>query len=578
MTNISFSAQKRNLKAKNPELKATEILHSLIFGGAGLKFLGWGVADKLLLPDGSWKKLGNDGWRFWSVPTEQRQRQWWNPIWDHLKGNYRGVVAINAKDVPFVSVDLDRHDASIPAKSHSLRVLKAGRLVKRNFPELYWPVAELNEKNGSAKLFGFTGKPIPIDRARELGQRVHDFLVENGFGHIEVFPGNCAQVGLPMRIDKTTIISSGILGKCVRKKKIDGKFINFETYSAAAFLGAIRSRSHYDEDMLHRVLKRACANLPDRPAAEKIQFPVRRIAEAQGQPEAIQRPKALGDYTDESNSLTRQLSALLELARRLRRVPSEKESLSFIKENRLYTGDWADNDSRRAGRVRWILRHIAKTFDPAKCISAKDHVHFGKFDNWALNHVGTLREKVRRNVDEYGNILEGRGRTVVDWRFVSVMLSILEFCFDHPTLDRSLSEDSARKIWESSLRSKIIDEPWNGHKWAIVRDWLDEIGVIDVFDRRWHFDNGRGQAMRWRPTDEFYELHSWFKKKRIPSVNDAIPLEEFLKQEQHPPSLNYYENKKTLLAVLRTEGRRSRAPPWTLLAPKAVMRPRTDHY
>ena len=53
-----------------------------------------------------------------------------------------------------------------------MRVLKAGRLLKRYFPGLCWPVAEVNDKNGSTKLFGFTGKPIAIDRARELGQRI----------------------------------------------------------------------------------------------------------------------------------------------------------------------------------------------------------------------------------------------------------------------------------------------------------------------------------------------------------------------------------------------------------------------
>ena len=255
------------------------------------------------------------------------------------------------------------------------------------------------------------------------------------------------------------------------------------------------------------------------------------------------------------------MRALLELARRVRRVPSEEEALSFIMENHLYSGDWADNEGRRRGRVRWILDHIAKTFDPAKCASAKYNVQFGKFDNWARTHVGTLREKVRRYVDEYGEIHEHRGRSVVDWRFVSVMLSIVEFCFAQPNPDRSLSEKGARDIWESSLRAKIIDVKWDDHKWAAARDWLHEIGVVDVFDRRWHFNHGDGQAMKWRPTDRFNNLHVWYKTKKLPSINDGVPLVEFIKRKQHTPPLNYYLGTETLIAGSEAQEGRSRAPP-----------------
>ncbi len=503
------------------------------------------------MPDGTWQKEGKDGWRFWTIPTEQDQRKWWNPVWDHLKGNHRGIVALNAKDVLFVSADFDRHDGSVLARDHTLRVLNAGRLLKRHFPELYWPVAEVNDKNGSAKLFGFTGKPIPIETALDLGRRIHDFLVEHGFGDPEVFPYNCVQVGLPMRTDKKTIVSSGVLGKCPRKKKLDDKMVLFETYSTVAFLDAIRARSCYDEDTLHRVLKTACANLPDRPVAKVSEVPVLKTEEPITKREAVKVPMALGDYNEEPNALTRQLRALLEMARRLRHVPTEREALAFIKENRLYSGDWADNEARRRGRVRWILKHIAKTFDPAKCGSAKYKIHFGKFDSWARTHVGTLREKVRRYVDEYGVIHEQRSRTTVDWRFVSVMLSIVEFCFDHPNPDQSLPQTGARALWESSRRAHLIDVDWDDRKWAIARNWLDEIGVIDVFDRKWHFGNGNGQAMKWRPTDRFHDLHVWYKTKRQPSINEPVPLEEFL-QGMHPqPPLNYYLDKKARSVLQR---------------------------
>jgi hypothetical protein len=566
MSIVAFITKKRNRKTRNPEQQATETLHNLFYGGAGAKFLGWQRADKLLLDDGTWKKLGKDGWRFWTIPTEEDQRRWWNPVWDHLKGNNRGIVAINATHVPFLSVDQDRHDGSVLADAHVLRVLKANRLLKKQFPELYWPVAEVNNGNGSAKSFGFTGKLIPIEVAVELGRRVHDFLLENGLGDLEVFPFNCVEVGLPMRTDKTTIVFAGVLNKVWRKKKVDGKMISFETYSAAAFLDAIRSHSYFDESTLHHVLKIACENLPDRPVSSVVDVPVKAeqpVSETKGatKTETGMMPKALGSYGDEPNALTRQLRALLELARRLHRVPSEEEVLSFLKENRLYSGDWSENEGRRQSRVRWILGHITKTFDPAKCGSAKYKVEFGKYDNWARTHVGILREKVRRYVDEYGEIHEQRGRSIVEWRFVSVMLSILESCFANQYPDKSLPEKGARRLWESSYDAGVIDIRWNEHKWAIARDWLHKLGVIDVFDRKWRYCNGSGQAMKWRPTDKFYGLHVWYKTKRQPSLNDPVPLQEFLLGMHTPTPLNYYLDTEPLVARFSIEKLRSRPPP-----------------
>ncbi len=561
MSIIALTTRKRYSNPKNPEARATEALHSLFFGGAGPKFLGWGRADERLLPDGTWEKVGKDGWRFWSVPTEGDQRNWWNPVWDHLKGNHRGVVAYHAKGVPFVSVDLDRHTGEVPARDHIFRVLKAGRLLLRHFPELRWPVAEVNRGNGSAKFFGFTGRPIPIDRAVELGREVHSFLLAQGLGDLEVFPFNCGQVGLPMRVDKTTITGTGALDSCARKKKVDGSFVRFETYSAVAFLDAIKSRSPYSEDTLHRVLKAACANLPDRPVANAPVAETPAFMDPEAELEGVEPQRTLGDYTDEPNALTRQLRALLELARRLHRVPGEAEALSFLKENRLYSGDWSDHRSRRISRVRWILTHSAKTFDPAKCASAKYKVGFGKFDNWARAHVGTLREKVRRYVDEYGEIHERRGRAVVDWRFVSVMLSIVEFCFTHPNRDQSLPQLGARRIWESSYEAGLIAVRWDDRKWAIARDWLEEAGVIEVFDRKWRHGHGSGRAMKWRPTERFHDLHVWYKTKKQPSVNDPVSLADFLAGMQPPHPLNYYLDTNVLLAGFCSVEGRCRPPP-----------------
>lgn len=533
----------------------------MIYDDAGRKFLGWQQADRLLLPDGTWQKTGPDGWRFWTIPTEPDRLRYWNPVWEHLKGLHRGVVAIKAGAVPFVAVDLDRHHDSILAHDHILRVLNAGRLLRQHFPEVSWSLAEVNPNNGSAKLFGVTGRPIPTDRARELGQKVHAFLLEQGVGDIEVFPFNCVQVGLPARADKDTVCPTGLLGKCLRRKKVDGKMVQFEAYSAAGLLGAFRSRAFYDENALHRALKFACANLPDRPTIEIL--PVAQPPVSQGEPQAhaLSAPRAADDYRDEPNALTRQLHALLELTRRVRRVPTRREALAFLKSSKLYSGEWVDNERRRERRVAWILAHIAKTFDPAKCRPARHSICFGKYDNWARVHVGFIRAKPRRTLNEFGEVCERRDRTTVDWRFVSVMLSVLEYCFDHPNDDDSLPQAGARRIWDACYVEKLIGVRWNDHKWAVARDWLDEVGVVEVYDRDWHYRRGAGVAMKWRPTDRFRSLHIWYRAKVLPAVDEPVALEAFLSERNPPPPLNYYLDPNGLSIPLPPLEARCRPPP-----------------
>ncbi len=407
-------------------------------------------------------------------------------------------------------------------------------------------------------------------------------MIESGVGACEVFPFNCSQVGLPARYDKTTITPTGILARCMRRKKLGDRMVAFEAYSAAALLDAIRSRLPYDEFTLLQILRESCAKLPDRVEHDPthvehgtdhragelvhVERGISRICTKQaGKDETASKscksPTSLGDYQAEPNSLTRQWKALLELARRLRRVPDEDEAMAFILENRLYSGAWLDNLNDRRRRISWIIRRIAWTFDRSRCISAPYSIQVGKYHNWARHHVGILREKPRRFVDEYGNVGEVRGRSTADWVFVSAMLSVVEVCFEHANPDQSLPESRARAIWEACYRQGLISIRWSSAKWRLTRDWLCDIGVIDIFDRAWHYNNGHGQAMKWRPTPAFRDLATWYKTTKESSLQDAVSLAEFLKKEHHTPSLKSYGNMSVLLGTVGAVERRSRSPP-----------------
>ena len=556
------------------EATATAALQDRLYFGVGKKFLGFQIADEVIQDDGSWKKLGKDGFRHWTVPVEEMLRRRWHPVHDHLKGLHRGLVAIGSSHVPFVAADFDRHWASVDPHDHMWRVMKAGRLLRKHFPQFCW-IAEVNSLNGSMKFFGFGNGPIPIAEAQKVATRIHEILLEHGCGavnrqgkqEVEVFPHNCVQVGLPMRTDKVTIISSGILEKCIRRRKDqDGVFEKFQTYSALAFCRALADMGCYNELTLLSELKKACANLPFVPVT-KLSIPV--IAMSPDQPQVVaitsDVPRSTGDYQDNPNAYERQQDALLELCRRIGRVATVNEGLEFIRGNGLFSGEWADNEARRRCRVKYLLGRIAMTFDKTKCNEGNDplrirEVNVGKYDNWARSFVGKVTG-ARRHVDEYGNVVERRSASV-DWKWVSVFLSVVEHCcVTCPNQDGSLPQNRAEYIWSVLKNLGRISSKWDEQKWKVARDWLERRGVIRIVDRKWRFGHGNGQAMKWAVGDGFDRLHIWWKTVRESSGNPAVALDVFLGNMLHTPSLNSYPHKAEPEMAIPSRDSSSRGPP-----------------
>jgi hypothetical protein len=553
------------------EATATKALQRRFYYGVGRKFLGWQIADEFLQDDGTLKKAGKDGWRHWNVPIEETPRRRWQPFYQHLKGWHRGVVSIGCTHVPFISADFDRHAESVDPDDHIRRVLKAGRLLEAAFPQLCW-VAEINPRNGSMKYFGFGYGPIPISTAENFATQIHYLLLGNGCGalnkkgkqEIEVFPHNCVQVGLPMRTDKVTVVATGVLPTCIRRRKnSDQVFENFETHSALAFLGSLRDGTSYDEATLLNELNKGCANLPF-VSSIKASCPV--IPIRVEQPEmvvistdaplgpivtrVIPRPInnisiAKGDYSSDPNSYLRQLGAMLELCRRLKRVATVEEGLNFIQMNGLFSGNWSENESRREHRVQYLLNGIALTFDPTKCCGtanrpgASSPINIGKYDNWARSFMSKVTG-TRTRVDEYGTVFETKSVSV-DWRWISAFLSVVEHCcVTCPNEDGSLPQHWAEFIWRSLNETGVISLKWDDRKWKVSRDWLEKRGVIKIVDRSWQYRQGDGKAMIWAVGMEFDRLHVWWKRVKESSGNPTVPLEEFLKNMLHYPSLKAY--------------------------------------
>jgi hypothetical protein len=545
-------------RKKITEATATKWLQSRIYFGVGPRYLGWSEQESEP--------------RFWRTPS-QEDRYKWNPILEHLKGCFRGLVWAGSTHVSFITVDLDRHSGETLTNPHILEVIATGRLLSRYSSNalgyrLNW-CPEVNPRNGSVKFFGWGDQPIPIEIAQKIGEQIHEAMRQKGIlgpkDCREVFPCNHPQVMLPMRSDKLTIIDSGVLPKCTRKQReyvyddeavpfIDkreftkiemvyldeerAKFtlVPYETYSVMSFWQWLRRGGHYSESTLLETLKQACANLPDEINIGNSSVDVPDQEEPQPEADKSKRvPKYTGD--NNPNSFERQRDALLVFCRQMKRVVSQGEALHYIKANRLYSGSWEQNLARRRSRVRWILKRIAKTFDAGKCHGVRHDVQVGKFDQWARHHVGTIKGRDRRTMDEFGNVIIKENRYQVDWQFISAFLSVVEYCLvTSPNDDGSLPHVRAKDVWNRCYQGARIVVPFCDRKWAICRDWLEKQGVLDVVDRNWH----RGKAMRWKVGHNFHQLPQWWKRRKKPSLLEAVPLEEFLRGRRATTGLNTY--------------------------------------
>ena len=505
------------------ESAATRHLNWLFYYGCGTRYLGWDFGRWSILEDGSQKLVKAPGPRVWSVPEDCTEKIRWNPVWLHLKGCPRGVCRGHGERfLPFVTVDLDRHDGRVSAKVHIQAVLAAGQLLIRDYGFLSWLV-EVNPKNGSTKFFGFTSHPIPVDHADRLSQQIHDSLIAAEIGKREVFPHNSPQVFLPMREGKTSIIDTGVLGTCERRRaNRHGKREKFQTYSAVAFVEWLRRGKSFDEHTLEKTLISACLQLPDQPKPLAAQIACTPSTPTETPIKRVSTPTNL---RDEPDSFIRQREALMEFCRRNRRVVSVAEGLAFIKTTNLFTGSWEHNRGKRKLRISQILAYIAKTFDASLCTGVRHEINVGKYDAWAKKHCPDgWRAGVRKSLDQFGNILLRQlNRTVADLQFVSVFLSLAEYIALHDkNNDDSVPSARAESLWTLLYDQGVIAVPFCPRKWKITRDRLERLGVVKI-DHDYH----RGQAMKWWTGDWFPGLGLW-KAKKGKGIMEAVALAEFL--------------------------------------------------
>ncbi len=486
------------------EATATTALSRWLYRGHGEKYLSLEVSEDRI------GRAVDAGPRRFLCPTKRQDYARWLPLREHLLGDQKGVVSdAETTLLPFIAVDIDRHDGSIKADDHQRIVIDAGRYLK-TIPHVKWLV-EVNPRNGSTKFFGFrrTGDHFTKREIKQLSSKIRGELIHKGLCHnnnVEVFPDNSHAVWLPMRRDKVTIVDDGMLARCNRKIRDvtyfpQRVFESIRCYSALNFMAWIHNGDNYDEVTLASALRYACAGLPDEvpntsthkdtapsPAARELDNPIPAKSVA----------FASEFDSDEPNAFKRNWSALLPFARQFfrsnKRLPKIKEALGYLKINNLFSGRWEDNESNRRHRVGAILGKIAETFDPSLLQSNQQVQLDHGIRRWCQRHFPNGLKAKRRVINSME--MTCRVKTIhVPAQFVEHCVGVIAFCLNDSLENDALPVNRIKAVWQLVKNAPS----WNQEYFQAVRRHLEQIGVVEIYDK----NDEPGKAWRWREGTNF---------------------------------------------------------------------------
>lgn len=492
------------LKQKS-ESELTKVYSFLLFDGTGQYYLGWKHPQYRVEENGELTLLmGRQydfGPRHWKV---ENSAPYWKgaALHEHLKGCFRGLVAHEDSgntSVPAITADIDRHHGE-DIKTHIVAVIKVGRLCKMMFPNLRWLV-EVNPNNGSVKFFGFRrDMTIPMDEARQMAAKLHTAVVNiTGNEKTEIFPHNCGQVLLPMRLDKSTIVTGGELAKVQRYKNTSLGREYFDTYSMRAFERWFNGRGQYDEMTLFRTLQRSCkqatgwgVDAADKPANAAASLAAEAPSSATVDDSYISVGSSLPQNTPThfskiANAFERKREFVLWLTRQMGHVPTLEETLTAYRQSRLYGGDWNDGLAKRKCDFKSVIKFVAKTFN-AGLTSSESYLREElnqKIQQWKARARGqmvytrefTTRLHQSRSLDEFGRVEFSHGRKrLVDGRYLPAVMGIVE----HVRMsDGGIPRDVIQHWWEQLTDEGLLPN-WTKETWLAYRTVLVQLGWIKM--------------------------------------------------------------------------------------------------
>jgi hypothetical protein len=248
--------------------------------------------------------------------------------------------------------------------------------------------------------------------------------------------------------------------------------------------------------------------------------------------------------------------------------PGIEDALSLLHAKGLYSGRWEDNFRKRATRVGQILNYTEQTFDPKEMTKGNGRaivLRLGRFSWWVRQHFGSGITAHRTDLRRFDPVemTAPKVKTVIPASFIDTFLVVVDACLrQDPLANQAVPTNRIKKLW-----GMVKDgAPWNQRYFQVVRERLDRMGIIRIWDR----NHETGKAWRWKagqdfPEDSFKETDRKFKEEHRLPAGLALTFEELISNR-----IEQYENKihntlyqtDTRSLELWADCSNVRAPPW----------------
>ena len=148
-----------------------------------------------------------------------------------------------------------------------------------------------------------------------------------------------------------------------------------------------------------------------------------------------------------------------------------------------------------------ILAFTEQTFDPKKMSSGDQPPVSLKADQflwWVRQKFGAGICTTTYSVRDFDPVTMAApvSKVCISAKFVATFLAVAQFCLKQDPLEnKAVPTNRIKKLWT------MVDggAAWNQTYFQIVRDRLDRMGMIQIFDRK----HESGKAWRWESTDSF---------------------------------------------------------------------------
>lgn len=101
------------------------------------------------------------------------------------------------------------------------------------------------------------------------------------------------------------------------------------------------------------------------------------------------------------------------------------------------------------------------------------------------------------------------GREVGTVEDLAIMLMLWDFFESKPNEDMTMPVKRFKKSWQKLYENGHVSRQWNDHRFAVLRNHLSELGLIDWIDEEFEFFEGRpgkGTACKWKMNQLMVEI------------------------------------------------------------------------